>query len=134
LEQLLSDRPVQRGQSLLSVANLQGPWLAELDVPDERIGHVLSAETPEEPIQVTFQLATDRGVDYRGTVRRIAGRTETTDDDRAIVHVTAEVDEQALRDLRPGATILAEIHCGKRSIAYVLLHEFVETVLSWIKF
>jgi multidrug resistance efflux pump len=134
LEQLLSDRPVQRGQSLLNVADLDGPWLAKLEVPDDQIGHVLSSRVEGDPIRVTFQLATDRGVDYRGTVRHIAGRTETAEDDRSIVRVTTDVDEAAIRELRPGATILAEVHCGRRSIAYVLFHELVEKVLSWIRF
>ncbi len=44
LEQLLLNRPVQRGQQLLNVANLDGPWIAELKVPDDRIGHVLDAQ------------------------------------------------------------------------------------------
>jgi multidrug efflux pump subunit AcrA (membrane-fusion protein) len=134
LEQLLSDRPVQRGQSLLNVANLDGSWLAELEVPDDKIGHVLGAKTTADPLPVTFQLATDRGTDFRGTVRRIASRTETTKEDRAAVLVTMDVDEQSIRDLRPGATILAKIQCGKRSIAYVLFHDLVETALSWLRF
>jgi multidrug efflux pump subunit AcrA (membrane-fusion protein) len=134
LEQLLSNRPVQRGQSLVNVANLDGPWQANLEVPDDDVGHVLAVHTDEKPIAVTFQLATDRGVDFHGTVQRIAGRTETTDDNRSIVRVTMDVDEKAIGDLRPGATILAEIHCGQRSIAYVLFHELVETVMGWLRF
>ena len=44
LEQLLLNRPVQRGQQMLNVANLDGPWVAELKVPDDHIGHVLDAK------------------------------------------------------------------------------------------
>jgi multidrug efflux pump subunit AcrA (membrane-fusion protein) len=134
LEQLLSDRPVQRGQSLLNIANLDGPWLAKLEVPDQKIGHVLSAKVQTDAIPVSFQLATDRGVDYHGLVRRISSRTEITDDDRSVVRIAMDVDESAVRELRPGATILAQIHCGRRSMAYVLFHDLVQTVTSWVKF
>ena len=44
LEQLLLNRPVQRGQQMLNVADLDGPWIAELKVPDDHIGHVLDAK------------------------------------------------------------------------------------------
>jgi multidrug efflux pump subunit AcrA (membrane-fusion protein) len=134
LEQTLADRPVQRGQLLLSVANLDGPWIAELEIPDDQIGHVLNSEGAQESMNASFQLATHRGVDYQGVIRRLAARTEPTDDDRAVVRAVMEVDEAAIGDLRPGATIFAKIHCGKRSAAFVLFHDVVETVLNWFRF
>jgi multidrug efflux pump subunit AcrA (membrane-fusion protein) len=134
LEQLLSDRPVQRGQSLLSVANLDGPWLAELEVPDDQIGHVLRAIDEPNPINVSFQLATNRGPEHHGVIRRVATRTETTKDERPVVRVTIDVDEATIDELRPGATIFARIHCGQRSAAYVLFHDLLEAVLNWIPF
>ena len=134
LAQLLSNRPVQRGQALLSVANLKGPWVAELKVPDDLIGYVLDAREKSTSLVASFQLATNRGVDYQGAIRRIATRTETVDNDRPVVRVTMDVDEKKIGELRPGATIFAEIHCGKRSVAYVLFHRLVEAVQSWIRF
>jgi multidrug efflux pump subunit AcrA (membrane-fusion protein) len=134
LEKSLTDRPVQRGQLLLSVANLKGPWVAELDVPDDEIGHILSAQASPNATPVTFQLATNRGVDFQGVIRRISSRTENGADDRPIVRVTVDVDEKEIGELRPGATISAKINCGKRRVAYVWFHEVVEAVQSWISF
>ncbi|HEX2476241.1 MAG TPA: HlyD family efflux transporter periplasmic adaptor subunit [Lacipirellulaceae bacterium] len=134
LEKSLADRPVQRGQLLLSVANLKGPWVAELDVPDDEIGHLLSAQTSANATPVTFQLATNRGVDFRGVIRRIASRTESGADDRPLVRVTVDVDEKEIGELRPGATIFAKINCGKRKVAYVWFHDVVDAVHSWISF
>jgi multidrug efflux pump subunit AcrA (membrane-fusion protein) len=134
LEQLLSDRPVQRGQLLLNVADLDGSWVAELEVPDDHIGHVLNATEHRRSLTATFQLATNRGVDYQGEIRRISSRTETSDDQRPIVRVTVDVDEKNLPELRPGATILAKIHCGRRTLAFVWFHEVVEAVLRWLRF
>jgi multidrug efflux pump subunit AcrA (membrane-fusion protein) len=134
LEHTLSDRPVQRGQLLLSVANLNGPWVAKLDVPDDEIGHILKAQTSPDATPVSFQMATNRGADFQGVIRRIASRTETGDNDRPIVHVTVDVDEKAIGQLRPGATIFAKIDCGERKVAYVWFHDVVEAVQSWIRF
>jgi hypothetical protein len=134
LEQLLSDRPVQRGQLLLNVSDLDGPWVAELEIPDDHIGHVLGAKENGQRLTATFQLATNRGIDYQGEIRRISSRTETSDDQRPIVRVTVDVDEKNISELRPGATILARIHCGRRTLAYVWFHEVVETVLRWFRF
>jgi len=134
LEQLLSDRPVQRGQALLSVANLDGPWIAELEVPDNRIGHVLRAMDESDVTNVSFRLATSRGPEHRGAIRRIATRTEITKDERPVVRLTVDVDETSIDELRPGATIFAQIHCGRRSAAYVLFHDLLEAVLDWVRF
>jgi multidrug efflux pump subunit AcrA (membrane-fusion protein) len=134
LEKSLTDRPVQRGQLLLSVANLKGPWVAELEVPDDEIGHILNAPSSPNAMPVTFQLATNRGTDFQGVIRRVASRTENGVDDRPIVRVTVDVDEKAIGELRPGATIFAKINCGKRKVAYVWFHDVVEAVQSWISF
>jgi multidrug efflux pump subunit AcrA (membrane-fusion protein) len=134
LEQTLSDRPVQRGQLLLSVANLDGPWVAELEIPDDQVGYVLESKMVQESLNASFQLATNRGVDYEGVIHRLSARTETGADNRAVVRAVMEVDEATIGELRPGATIFAKIHCGNRSAAFVLFHDVVETVLNWFRF
>ncbi len=134
LEQLLLNRPVQRGQQLLNIANLEGPWVAELKVPDDRIGHVLEEKRHRNHMTASFQLATNRGVEYEGSLRHISARTETTDDKRSVVRLTFDVNKQRIHDLRPGATIHAKIHCGQRSIAYVWFHDVVEAALNWLQF
>jgi multidrug efflux pump subunit AcrA (membrane-fusion protein) len=134
LDQLLRHRPVQRGQQLLNVANLDGAWVAELKVPDDHIGYVLDAKKRNGPMTATFQLATKRGVEYDGALRRIASRTMIADDKRAVVRVTLDVDKEKIDELRPGATIHAKIHCGRESLAYIWFHEVVDSVLNWFHF
>jgi multidrug efflux pump subunit AcrA (membrane-fusion protein) len=134
LEQLLLNRPVQRGQQMLNVANLEGPWVAELKVPDAQIGHVLDTKKQSSEMTASFQLATNRGADYKGTLHHIASRTEVADDKRSVVRVTLDVDKNNIPELRPGATVHAKIHCGQKSLAYVWFHEVVETALNWFRF
>ena len=134
LEQSLADRPVQRGQLLATVANLQKPWAAEIEVPDDRIGYILETKDVANPVRASFQLATNRGVDFQGDVSRIASRIENSDDGRPIVRVTLEIDETAIGELRPGATVFAKVHCGQRSAAFVLFHSLIESVQRWLHF
>jgi multidrug efflux pump subunit AcrA (membrane-fusion protein) len=132
VEQLLKDRPVERGQSLLSIGDLTGPWLAEVLVPDNSISYLLDRRAvADEPLSASFQLATDRHNQYQGTVRTISSRTETDRDEQAVVKVVVDFDAQAVRELRPGATIFARIHCGRRPLGYVWFHELIEAMRGW---
>src|SRR6185369_14750317 len=49
VRELLEARPVQRGQSLLAVADLAGPWVLEIEVPDDHISHILAARQEQGP-------------------------------------------------------------------------------------
>ena len=135
VRQLLADRPVQRGQSLLRVANVEGPWVAELEVPDHRIGPVLAAvEDLELPLKVTFALETNRGIKHQAHVQKIAGRTEVGEAGPPTVKVTAKVNRDDISPLRPGATIYARIHCGRKPIGYVWFHDVFEAIREWLFF
>jgi multidrug efflux pump subunit AcrA (membrane-fusion protein) len=131
LEQLLQARPVERGQSLLTVADLNGPWVAELRLPDHRTGHVLAARDELHPdLDVSFALASDPGIEYPGRVSEVAPTTDLDPADSPTVLVTVAFDRREVPGLRPGATVLARIHCGRRAIGYVWLHELFEFIQS----
>ncbi len=135
IKELLAARPVERGQALLSVADLDGPWVVELRVPDNRAGHVLAARSAaDSPLDVSFALSAEPGVEYQGRLTDVALSTEVDDVAGPTVLATVAFDRDAVAGLRPGATILARIHCGQRSLGYVWLHdiyEFVQTHLWW---
>jgi multidrug efflux pump subunit AcrA (membrane-fusion protein) len=124
----LAGRPVKRGDSLLTIADLAGSWELLLDVPDRRAGHVLAARKTRDDLPVTFQLGTDPGTVRRGTIKAISPATELTTEREPTVRVTAELADAPPAHLRPGATVVARVHCGRRSLAYVWLHEFWEAV------
>jgi multidrug efflux pump subunit AcrA (membrane-fusion protein) len=132
IEQLLRDRPVQRGQALLTVANLEGRWSADIEVPDKRIGYVLDAQSGAgQPLRASFHLASNAGRVFRGTVQELAARTDINGDRRPVVNVQLDFDHSALPELRPGATVHAKIACGRKSLGYVWLHDVVEAVRGW---
>jgi multidrug efflux pump subunit AcrA (membrane-fusion protein) len=134
---LLAARPVARGQALLTVDDLKGPWVVELQVADNRIGHILNAQDRDKSeLPATFILATEPGVDHEGRVDRVALTTETDKATGSTVQVTVDFDRSAIppEQLRPGATVVGKIHCGRRSLGYVWLHELWETIQSKVLF
>ena len=135
LEELLKARPVERGQSLLTVADVNGPWVVELRVDDKRTGHVLAARDDlKKDLDVQFALASDPSHEYQGHISEVAIATEVDEIAGATVLSTVAFDRNEVHGLRPGATVLARIHCGTRSLGYVWLHdlfEFAQTHWWW---
>jgi multidrug efflux pump subunit AcrA (membrane-fusion protein) len=132
LQQLLHARPVERGQSLLTVAQLDGPWTLELHVPDERMGHLLSAqETLGRELPVEYRLATEPGVVHRGQIGEVALAVDDAAAEEAIVRVKVPIDRRSLTQPRPGATVEARVFCGRRSLGYVWLHDLVDAIRGW---
>jgi multidrug efflux pump subunit AcrA (membrane-fusion protein) len=136
LPQLLRSRPVQRGQSLMTVADPNGPWILELRVADRRIGHVLDARQGGDAagLPVTYVLATDPAREYPAVVERIADSVETAPDGESTVVVTVILERPDLATVRPGAGVTGRIHCGRRPLGYVWLHDLIDVIRSWIRF
>jgi multidrug efflux pump subunit AcrA (membrane-fusion protein) len=130
IEDLLEGRPVQRGQVLATVADLAGAWELRLEVPDRRIGHVLAAQRELRPnLPVHFALATAPGRTFEGRIREVWPVAEpAANGGPATVRVLADFDRAELEQLRPGATVLAKIHCGRRPLGYVWFHGIFEAI------
>lgn len=134
-EQLLAARPVTRGQSLLTVADLSGPWRLELRVPERRIRHLAEARARGDGrLVVSFALATHPDRVLRAELDRLGQRTEVSEHDGAVVLATASLDADEIPQRVPGATVVARIHCGTRSLGYVWLHDLIDAVRTWILF
>ncbi len=122
----LKARPVNRGQPLLSIGDVAGPWQVELEVPDHHIGYVFQALAQREDQQalpVSFLLLADPKVLYPGQVERIAMRS-CVDEQRGetFVRVTVRIDEP-VDNPRPGAAVAGKVQCGRRSLGFVWLHD-----------
>jgi multidrug efflux pump subunit AcrA (membrane-fusion protein) len=122
----LNARPVERGQSLLSIGDIAGHWELELEVPEHKMGYILSARQRHDqdmPLPVSFLLVTEPGVIYQGEVQQIALRSQVDEfRGEAVVRVTVRFD-QPVDDPRPAAGVVGRIHCGRRSLGYVWLHD-----------
>jgi multidrug efflux pump subunit AcrA (membrane-fusion protein) len=134
-DDLLENRPVRQGQQLLTVAAVGGPWELELRVPDDRSGRVVdAAAASNEPLRVTFSPAVDPTVIREGTVVEIHNSAELRGEEGNTVLVRAAINAADLKQRRPGAEVAAHIHCGRRSIGYVWLHDVADFVRGKILF
>jgi multidrug efflux pump subunit AcrA (membrane-fusion protein) len=141
--QRLVARPVERGEVLVSVADLSAEWQLELDVPDDRIGYVLAAQRKLRPdLAVQFRLSSDDREQHTGHIVETSRMADVDSRDTAAsptVRVNVSLDElnlsdAARRELRPGLSARAQIYCGRRSVGYVWLHDLWDALIEWWRF
>lgn len=133
--ELLQDRPVKQGQLLLTLADTTGPWLLELHVADRAIGHLIEAQSrSHSPVAVSFLLASDTTRTLVGRVDRIALSTNEFEGDTPATLVTVRFDATQLPNLRAGTGVVARIRAGRRSLAYVWLHDVLDTLRTHVLF
>ena len=135
LRKTLDARPVKRGQVLMTVADVDGPWVVEIQVADEHIGHVLDAQRAiRDDLTVEFMLSADPGVTHVGKIESVAPNAERDETDGPTVLVTVGFDKEQVAGLRPGASVICRIHCGRRPVGYVWFHELIEAVQKRLLF
>ena len=139
LEDKLQDKPVEKGQSLMQVAQLDGPWIIELNVPDRRITDVLRAKDGnEEPLKVVFRLAADTSLEFEGTVRDIAmaTRVDAEQGQNVLVTVALDRDQIPIEARHPFTGVQAKIKCGKKPLGVVWFRDVWHFIKSnvWFRF
>ncbi len=142
VEKSLSQRTVEPGQSLMTIADLSQQWEVELDMPERRMGHVLAARQnpalgPE--LKVSYVLATDPRKSFDGKAMRFDQMTRIDEKEGQVVRIQVQIDKQKhldyrQADLRPGATVTGKVYCGKRSLGYTWFHEAWEWVQANLLF
>ncbi len=150
INERLEDRPVQTGQLLMEVADVDGSWEIELNVPDRKLGHLLRAlkqaqnteqqnteqqnTEDSERVSVTYQLAAEPGHNLTGTIKHVASATQLVNQQNGL-KVLVEVDaDEIITSRQTRSTVSAKIHCGTRPLGYVWFHEAAEFVQSKILF
>jgi len=128
LDQLLLNRPVSRGEVLLEVMDESGPWELQIELPENRMGHLLQAQQARgtKNLPVEFVLATSPERNFRGELRETSTRTALSVERGTIVDLRVDVDADHLTHRRIGAEVQAKIVCGEKSLAYVLFGDLVE--------
>jgi multidrug efflux pump subunit AcrA (membrane-fusion protein) len=135
VQDLLMHRPVERGQMLLSLADVDGDWQLEIRVPEDRVGHIAQAQAElGADLPVSFILALDPGVTHEGTLTEVHGRAEVHGEEGNTVLLRVAIDKSQLPQLRRGATAIAKVHCGRRSLGYAWFHDVWEFIQSRVLF
>jgi HlyD family secretion protein len=139
VEEKLGDRPVNRGEQLLEIADPSKQWELEVLMPEKRMGHLAKARSETGgKLPVTFFLATNPADQMEGKVEMDELSAEVRGDSGNTVLVRVSFDQDALRKVianpKIGAGATAKIHCGKRAIGYVWFHDVVDFIRSKILF
>ena len=135
IEQLLLHRPVKRGEVLIEIKDDTGEWRLELDVKEQRVGHLLDAQKAKGnfDLPVEFVLATDSEKTYEGKLlEEMSPRTNPSEDKGSVIVVFAEFDKTKLPRARIGAEVRAKISCGQKSLGYVLFGDVVEFLYKYL--
>lgn len=132
IRDILNDRPVERVETLMEIADLSGKWQLELNLPDRKIGHVMQAFEANQgrPLDVEFILAAEPGKTLRGKLIEIGQSTEILPEKGQHLKLKVALADRTLdiKQLRSGVN--AYIDCGECALGYSWFHpvwEFLQT-------
>ncbi len=125
LNQALADRPVAHGQYLCDVLNVEGDWGIELQIPDDVVGYVLEAQS-KSPCTVTYLFRTNSDRKYESRIAAISNSVQFDREGKPVVLARIPAVRDKDRPFRVGASVIAHVHCGNRSIGFVYLREVIE--------
>ena len=138
LREQLRDRPIQAGDILVEIAEVDGKWILELNLKDRHIGHVRRAiqENKDEPLKVEFKLAADPDRSFTGTLISLGNATSFDNEQQQVASAKVAIDRLDKIDvLQARSGVTAKILCGQRKLGYVWLHEPWEFLQKqWFKF
>ena len=112
-------------------------------MPEDQVGYVLESQQElGEQLQVTYNLATDPGTERTGRVIEVHRAAEVRGEEGSTVLVKVALDddpaalagEQLAAYRHAGAELQARVHCGRRSLGYVLFHDLIAFIQSRILF
>jgi multidrug efflux pump subunit AcrA (membrane-fusion protein) len=132
-KRLLQNRPVETGQVLMTIAAADTNYEVELFMPERRIEHLRRARDkvkqadPSADLAVDFIAMMDPGVNHHGKIVHVNPTAEPHEEHGNMVRIRVQPD-QPLTHARPGATVTADVHCGRAPFLWAKLHEAWEWV------
>lgn len=144
VQSLLTSRPVERGQALLTIADVTSGWELVAETPQRDVGDVVAAQThaaaadPPTAVSANFRLSGDVTAVYDAHVLAVSAaaplEAEGLEDVAPPVKVRLAVDGDPPAAARPGMAASVRIDCGRRSLGYVWLHDAAATLYRWLTF
>jgi hypothetical protein len=126
----LANRPVETGQVLLTVAPENTEWVVELYMPERRVHHLvayrdkLKAKDPSADLDVDYILMTQPGKYHKGKVKDVHWTAEPHEQQGHMVRVRiGELKDLNTEIARPGASVTADVRCGRTVLGWALFHE-----------
>ncbi len=124
LEQSLTLRPVAQGQYLADVYSTSATWVVELDLPDKHAGYVI--RQGQSSPAVSFRLQSQPDQIFHATITDIAKSASLDPQGRSIIRLKCEFAPEQPERLAIGATVWADVDCGRRSLGFVWFRGLIE--------
>ena len=133
VQQLLENRPVKRGDLLLQVMDEKGDWQLELEIAEHRVGRILKAQQElGESLPIEYRLLTSPESSFQATLKSLATRTVTAEEEGSVLEARASLDENKLPSRAIGADVRARIGCGKSCLGDVLFGDVIEFIQKYL--
>lgn len=125
LSRELSDRPLQRGDALFRVADLQGPWQLKLLVAD-RDGRYVQQALLNGPIDIDWGLENATGRGLKAKLISLRPEVDQRPNQGPCRSATASIEKSQLEQPAIGAVAYARIPCGKQPLWFIWSRPLVE--------
>jgi multidrug efflux pump subunit AcrA (membrane-fusion protein)/transcriptional regulator with GAF, ATPase, and Fis domain len=124
---ILINRPVNRGDILMTIVEPQSEWQLEVLMPEKYMGYINQARREYgESLPVEYITATQPGVTRQGKIKEVARTAEVVGEEGNTVLIRVAIDKKDLdTEPRPGATVTAKVFAGKTSLGYDLFHDLI---------
>jgi multidrug efflux pump subunit AcrA (membrane-fusion protein) len=136
LQRQLANRVVNSGVRLMEIADNQGEWMIEIDLPIRRQGHIARALAAgdKEALQVTFLSAADPSKKYTGSVVEIASDVSISDDNQQVIKVLVALENSDISIDQVRSSVAAKVYCGQSSLGYLWFHDIWEFIQKQVLF
>ncbi len=88
----------------------------------------------DDRLKVTYILASDPNIQLQGRITEIHYNAEVRGEEGNTVLIKVAIEKDELPHLLPGASVNANVYCGRRSIGYVWFHDLIAFIQSRILF
>lgn len=132
LGSLTAGRPIQLGQPVIRVIDLDAGYRVELDVPDDEMGYVVQAmdRQEEKPVRCRFRLRSEPELERSGVMTRL-GATATLNQIGQLVVVGLVEPTQQENGFAAESGVIGWIDCNRAPAGFVMCRKVIERLRSW---
>ena len=132
LEEKLKNRQVSRGEKLMTIVDDSKEWIIEVEMLEKKFGHLVQAQQnfQADDLQVTFVLVSAPNERFQGKLISIDRKADVIGEKGNTVLLRIAFNKEEINPdlLLYGGGVTTRIHCGRRSLGYVLFREVYETL------
>lgn len=125
-KQLLMDRPIRAGDPLVSIAEIDGDWHAELEIKSVDLSYLNSSNDQERTVR--FRSLASIQQQHEGLIKEIDGFNSIDENGDVSVRAFVPIVKSDFEHLRVGTPITGTINCGRRTIAFVWTREIRDLI------